>query len=229
MALTPDQVAKFVGPGWAEELTPLFNSTLTRKMVTLLKQERAKHEVFPSNDDVFNAFKATTYSGTRVVIVGQDPYHTPGMAHGLSFSVPEGNSTPPSLRNIFKELEDDVGFSDPAPSTDLTRWADQGVLLLNTALTVRKGEAGSHSDLWRPWTRKVLEIIATRFYPTIFVGWGAHAQGVIEPVLDPFFHGYVQSPHPSPFSARRGFFGSKPFSKINSMLEDMDEKPIDWT
>lgn len=227
MPISEAGVAKFVGPSWAPHLVDLFNTKTTQKIVATLKQERDKYTVFPEQDDIFRAFRECPYDETRVVILGQDPYHTPGKAHGLAFSVPETEDPPPSLRNIFRELEEDLGFVDPSPSPDLTRWARQGVLLLNTALTVREGQAGTHADLWTPFTQSVLQTIIDRFHPTIFVTWGSHARNALPPI-DPFFHTQIQSVHPSPLSAHRGFFGSKPFSKVNAALEDLGLDPIDW-
>lgn len=230
-----DQIAAvtpLVGEEWAAHLHPYFFTSGMRTLMQKVKQDRTRGTVFPSSDDTFRAFRETPYSKTRVVIVGQDPYPTPDHADGLAFSarnLPIGSDVPRSLANIFKELEDDIGFSDPVPNPDLTRWAQQGVLLLNTSLTVRKGEIGSHAGIgWQPFTQRVLQIVSDRFFPTMFVAWGNHAKGIIEPYLHLGFHGYVQSYHPSPLSAHRGFFGSKPFSRINQHLVSLDEKPIQW-
>lgn len=228
MALTTGEVARFVGPSWAPVLTPLFNSDLTRSLVQTLQAERKKYTVFPNNNDVFRAFKECPYDKANVVIVGQDPYHTPKKATGLAFSVPTEESLPPSLQNIFRELEDDLGMETPYNNPDLTRWARQGVLLLNTALTVRQGEPESHSQIWQEWTSRVIQITAEHFHPTIFVGWGRHAQKAIEPHIDVFFHNYIRSAHPSPFSAHRGFYGSKPFSRINEILKELEVPTINW-
>ena len=223
---------KLVGPSWAPLLVDEFNKPYMQRLGNLVGKDRSNGPVYPKASDTFRALWTTPYEDVRVVIVGQDPYHTPGMADGLAFSVrdlPDGQGTPPSLVNIFREVEEDVGFSDPYTNTDLTRWAEQGVLLLNASLSVKKGEANSHSQYgWHRFTSKILELTATRFYPTFYIAWGSFAKGIIESQLDPFFHGYTKSPHPSPLSAHRGFFGSKPFSKANTHLVSLGDKPIDW-
>ncbi|MNW60779.1 Uracil-DNA glycosylase [compost metagenome] len=176
---------------------------------------------------MFEALKRTSYSDTKVVILGQDPYHGAGQAHGLSFSVLPGVRIPPSLRNIYKELSEDLGVI-PAAEGDLTTWAEQGVLLLNTVLTVREGEAGSHQGKgWESFTDAVIQSLNRREKPVIFILWGNHAQKKGE-MIDSERHTLFKSAHPSPLSARRGFLGSRPFTFINHQLEMYGEKPIVW-
>lgn len=229
---TLDRTAQMVGPTWAPLLVDEFNKPYMQKLGNLVGRDRSQGPVFPKVSDTFRALIETPYDKVRVVIVGQDPYHTPGMADGLAFSVrdlPAGQPMPPSLVNILDEVENDVGFTQPVVETDLTRWATQGVLLLNASLSVKKGEANSHATYgWHRFTSRILELTATRFHPTFYMAWGNFARGIIEPHMDPFFHGYVASPHPSPFSAHKGFFGSKPFSKANAHLEGLGLDPVIW-
>lgn len=177
--------------------------------------------------DLFNALHYTPYAKTKAVILGQDPYHGPGQAHGLSFSVKPGVKIPPSLQNMFKELKDDLGY--PPPNNGyLVSWAKQGVLLLNTVLSVRRGEAASHQGAgWELFTNRVIEQLNEREKPIIFVLWGRHAQAKQELITNRHHH-VLAAPHPSPFSANRGFFGSRPFSQINNLLAEQGEEPIDW-
>jgi uracil-DNA glycosylase len=191
-----------------------------------LAEERAHHLVYPKPDEVFAALDLTPYDQTKVVILGQDPYHGPGQAHGLSFSVPPGTPIPPSLANIYKELSTDLGIAAPLDG-DLTRWARQGVLLLNTTLTVRSGQAGSHQGRgWEHFTDRVIELIAERPTPVVFLLWGAAARRKA-PMMSERHH-VIESAHPSPLSARRGFFGSRPFSRTNAFLTTSGQTPIDW-
>lgn len=228
--MTEEQIATIVGESWAKELFEEFHKQYIRDILNFIKEDRKKYEVFPPHKDMFRAFIETPFNKVRVVIVGQDPYHTPGMADGLAFSVRSvPDELPPSLKNIFKEMETDLGFLDPSPNPDLTRLARQGVFLLNTTLTVRKGVANSHSKVgWDIFTSAVLQKIAERFFPTIFVAWGGDAERVINYHLDPMFHTIIKSSHPSPRSCHRGFFGSKPFFRINEALRSMKEPEIDW-
>jgi len=179
--------------------------------------------------DVMNAFYTTAYQHVKVIILGQDPYHGPNQAHGLSFSVKPGIPHPPSLRNMLQELQDDLGCSIPKDGT-LTKWAEQGVMLLNTVLTVRAGQANSHKDQgWEQFTDAVIDKLAAREEPLIFVLWGKPAQRkkqLIRKYDTP--HVILEAPHPSPLSAYRGFFGSKPYSKINQQLVEWGKQPIDW-
>ena len=189
----------------------------------------AQTTVYPPREKLFAAFSAVEPEKVRVVILGQDPYHEPEQAHGLAFSVPAGVKHPPSLRNIFTELESDVGVSRPQ-SGDLTAWAEQGVLLLNTALTVEAGKAGSHKNFgWHEFTDCVVAAISRLPQPVAFVLWGGHAQKKAAMAADsPYPRLVLQAPHPSPLSSYRGFFGSAPFSKINGFLAENGEKPVNW-
>jgi len=189
--------------------------------------ERAAHTVFPPAGRVFAALAATTPDRVRVVIVGQDPYHDDGQAHGLAFSVPAGVPLPPSLRNIFKEMQSDLGGA-PA-SGDLSHWAEQGVLLLNSVLTVRAHAAGSHRGHgWEEFTDAVLRAVNRVSPPCVFILWGADAQKK-RALVDETRHRVIAGPHPSPLSAYRGFFGSRPFSRTNELLHELGVPPIDWT
>ena len=182
---------------------------------------------FPPRELIFNAFHQTRYHDVKVVILGQDPYHNDGQAHGLSFSVPRGVSLPPSLRNIYRELEDDLGAS-PGLDGDLHHWAKQGVLLLNTVLTVEAHQPHSHRKKgWEDFTDAVIQKLVERESPIAFVLWGKPAQKKKDLILIPP-HCIIESAHPSPLSARRGFFGSRPFSKINDWLNEQSQSPIQW-
>ena len=177
--------------------------------------------------DIFNAFHLTPLSQTKVCIIGQDPYHGPGQAHGLAFSVKPGGAIPPSLLNIYKELEADLGCPIPSHGC-LTTWAKQGVLLLNAVLTVRSGEAGSHRNAgWEIFTSRIIEILNVRAEPVIFILWGRDAQNK-KALISNSQHPIIASPHPSPLSAHRGFFGSRPFSRANELLKTQGTDPIDW-
>lgn len=191
----------------------------------LAKEYRNPHyPVYPDMYDIFNALKITDYRKVKAVILGQDPYHGPGQAHGLSFSVKDGIQPPPSLVNIFKEYHDDLGYSIPQ-SGDLTKWAENGVLLLNTVLTVRGGQAASHRGLgWEIFTDRVIEMLNKREKPIVFILWGRFARDKKKLITNPN-HFIIESAHPSPLSAYNGFFGSKPFSKTNYYLAD---DPVDW-
>jgi uracil-DNA glycosylase len=223
-----EKVTQLVGPSWAPHLFPVFQSEEVGAMAGLIAKERREQEVYPESQNVFRAFRECSYEDMKVIIIGQDPYHTPGVANGLAFSYVGPIPYPPSLVNIFKELEDDVGFGDPSPNPDLARWARQGVLLLNTALTVRKGEADSHAPLWKAFMEQALEVIGNKYAPLVWISWGARAKGVAYKYGDPFFHKILWAPHPSPLSAHRGFFGSKPFSQTNEWLDGHGLPVIDW-
>ncbi|MGA1452100.1 MAG: uracil-DNA glycosylase, partial [Ilumatobacteraceae bacterium] len=174
------------------------------------------------------ALHHTSHGATRAVILGQDPYHGPGQAHGLCFSVRRGVARPPSVANIHRELHDDLGVPPPVHG-NLERWAAAGVLLLNTTLTVRGGEAGSHRGRgWERFTDRIIEVLSARAEPLVFVLWGSSARAK-RPMIDTGRHGLVESAHPSPLSAHRGFLGSRPFSKVNALLADRGADPIDWT
>ena len=210
---------------WAEVLDLAPFEDLFRKV------DRAYEEttVFPPREDLFSAFLLTPPEQVRVVILGQDPYHEPGQAHGLAFSVRAGVKLPPSLRNIFTERQTDVGVP-PSESGDLTHWAKQGVLLLNTVLTVEEGRANSHKDYgWQAFTDAVTASLQSLPQPIAFILWGAQAQKkAASAARSPYPRLVVESPHPSPLSSYRGFFGSRPFSRVNDFLEQNGERPIEW-
>lgn len=213
---------------WDIVLQDEFNKAQYNELWRFLRNEYTHHIVYPKMTDILAAFKLTPYQEVKAVILGQDPYHGHGQAHGLSFSVQHGVKLPPSLRNIFKELASDIGVPMPTEGT-LTGWAEQGVLLLNTALTVREGEAASHRGKgWELFTDEVIRKLSMRKEPIVFILWGKHAQEK-SALIDRTRHAIIESPHPSPFSASRGFFGSKPFSKTNDYLREWNEKPIDWS
>lgn len=214
---------------WQDILAEEIAKPYYQELQEFVAQEYATQTIYPPIEEVMTAFSKTAYQDVKVVILGQDPYHGPNQAHGLSFSVKPGIPHPPSLRNILKELQDDVGCPIP-PHGTLTKWAEQGVLLLNTVLTVRAGQANSHQGQgWEQFTDAVIEKLAARQQPIIFVLWGKPAQrkkGLIQKYAHP--HVILEAPHPSPLSAYRGFLGSKPYSKINAQLEAWGEQPIDW-
>lgn len=212
---------------WESLLAPQFEKPYYQKLRQFLKEEYSTHVIYPNTNDIFNALHYTSYADTKVVILGQDPYHGPNQAHGLSFSVQPGVRTPPSLQNMYKELHADLGCDIPNNGY-LVKWAEQGVLLLNAVLTVRQGEANSHKGKgWEHFTDRVIELLNEREKPVIFILWGRHAQAKKKLITNSNHH-IIESVHPSPLSARRGFFGSKPFSKVNNFLSSMGEKGIDW-
>ncbi len=216
-------------PSWLKVLHGEFEKDYMLKLKQFLKEEKeAGHKVYPKGGDIFNAFNKTPFDKLKVVILGQDPYHGAHQAHGLSFSVQKGITPPPSLKNIYKELVTDIpGFVIPKHG-DLTEWAEQGVLLLNASLTVREGNPGSHQKRgWEEFTDTVIKTISEKKEGIVFVLWGAFAQAKAE-LIDQTKHFIIKSPHPSPFSADRGFFGSKPFSKTNAILEKEGKTAIDW-
>lgn len=192
-----------------------------------IASERERHLVHPKIEDVFRAFQTTPLHDTRVLLLGQDPYHGDNQAHGLSFSVPRGTPLPPSLRNIMKERHDDIGLDMPQHG-DLTSWAQQGVLLLNSTLTVRHKEAGSHQGFgWETFTDAVISLLNEQSTRVVFVMWGNSAQSKEHLITTPH-HVVLKAPHPSPLSAHKGFFGSRPFSRINAALTEVGSKAIDW-
>ena len=212
---------------WAEALNEEFNKEYYKKLYYFVKKEYDTQVVYPSCNDIFNAFSYTSLEGVRVVILGQDPYHEPGQAHGLSFSVKPGVAIPPSLSNIYKELHDDLGLKIPNNGY-LEKWAKQGVLMLNTVLTVRAHEANSHKNMgWELFTDAAIRAVNNKKEPVVFLLWGSPAKKKASFVNDSF-HLVLHSAHPSPLSAYRGFFGSKPFSKTNEFLIKNGYKPIDW-
>ena len=198
-----------------------------KDLKSFLLEEKKKHVVYPPGEEIFTAFNTTPFHQTKVVILGQDPYHGPDQAHGLSFSVRKGIRVPPSLKNIFKELETDLGIPISSHG-DLTHWANQGVLLLNTVLTVRYKEANSHKNKgWEQFTDSVIQALNSQKSALIFVLWGRKAQAK-EAMIDESKHVILRSAHPSPFSAYNGFFGSRPFSNINKHLKSNEKEGIDW-
>ncbi len=192
----------------------------------ILSEAYEKERIFPEKKEIFQAFSLTPYEKVSVVILGQDPYHGYGQAEGLAFSVKKGVKIPPSLRNIYKELESDLGIKTPEHGS-LISWAEEGVLLLNTVLTVREGEANSHAQLgWKTFTDEVIKKLGEREEPVVFILWGNQAKEKEKFIGSQ--HKVITSVHPSPLSARRGFFGSKPFSKTNTFLKEMGKEPISW-
>ncbi|MBR7008114.1 MAG: uracil-DNA glycosylase [Ruminococcus sp.] len=216
-----------IGNSWDEILGDEFKKDYYLQLRKFLKREYAHYHVYPDMYDIFNALKFTPYENVKAVIIGQDPYHEPGQAHGLCFSVKKGVPLPPSLQNIYKELHDDVGCTIPQ-SGDLTEWAKQGVLLLNTSLTVREGQANSHSGKgWEILTDEVIRKLNNADRPIAFILWGSNARSKASLITNPL-HRTFQSPHPSPLSAYRGFFGCRHFSKVNSFLSANGIEPINW-
>lgn len=216
-----------LGGGWDEVLAPLFESENYRKIRDFLKDEYSRHTVYPDMYDIYNCFKYTPFQEVKAVILGQDPYHNVGQAHGLCFSVQEGTEPPPSLVNIFKELKADLGCEIPK-SGDLTKWAKEGVLLLNTALTVRAHRANSHKDCgWTWFTDNVIKILSDRRENLVFILWGGNARSK-KPLIDRSKHLVLECAHPSPLSAFNGFFGCRHFSKTNAYLAAHGKTPIDW-
>jgi len=216
-----------IGNSWDDILKAEFHKPYFLELTSKIKNEYAQYPCFPPIGDVFNAFRLTPYEQVKVVLLGQDPYHNPSEAMGLCFSVPSGVPKPPSLENIFTELKNDLGFDAPS-SGDLTKWAKEGVLLLNTIMTVRKNAPLSHQDFgWQTFTDEVIKILNQKQDPLVFVLWGSHAKSK-KPLLTNPNHYIIENVHPSPLSAYRGFFGSKPFSKINHYLKEQNAKPINF-
>jgi len=212
---------------WHELLDNEFKQDYYLRLRKVLITEYRTRTIYPDQFDIFNALHYTPYKNVKVVILGQDPYHGPSQAHGLSFSVKPGIPAPPSLINIFKELNSDLGCYIPNNGY-LKKWADQGVLLLNTSLTVRAGQADSHKNLgWEYFTDKVISLLNQREDPMVFILWGKNAQAKLSIINNPN-HFIIKSVHPSPLSAHRGFFGSRPFSKANNFLVAAGKEPIDW-
>ena len=217
-----------IGNDWDEILAPEFRSEYYLNLREFLKYEYSHYRVYPPMGDIFNAFRYTSYAGTRAVILGQDPYHQPGQAHGLCFSVGAGTPPPPSLKNIFKELESDLGIKAPA-CPELYGWARQGVLLLNTTLTVRESAPQSHKGHgWEVFTDRVISLLSRRQEPVVFILWGGNARAK-RALIDTSRHFIIESAHPSPLSAYNGFFGSRPFSRTNDFLRKIGRQPIDFS
>ncbi len=216
-----------IGNDWDEKLKIIWESEGFKRFYHIVEEEYKTKTIFPPKDHIFEALKLTSYQDTRVVIVGQDPYHGVGEAHGLSFSVQKGVKIPPSLQNIYKELYDDLGIP-PKDNGDLTNWAKNGVLLLNAVLTVIKDTPASHRKLgWERLTDYIIKVLNEKEEPVVFILWGNFAKEKASLITNPK-HLILTSPHPSPFSARYGFFGSKPFSKTNEFLKKNGLKEIDW-
>ena len=216
-----------LGNDWDSILASEFSKEYYLKIREFLKTEYSQRTIFPPMHDIFNALKYTSFSDTKVVILGQDPYHQIGQAHGLSFSVKRGVKTPPSLINIYKELNSDIGMKIPNHG-ELTSWAKQGVLLLNATLTVREGQANSHQNIgWSIFTDQIIKILNTSEKPIAFILWGANARSKKRYITNKN-HLIIESAHPSPLSAYNGFFGSRPFSKANSFLIENGFTPINW-
>lgn len=216
-----------IGNDWDNILKVIENSEGFKKFLEVIDEKYENTVVFPPKNYIFNALKLTPYKNVKVVIVGQDPYHGEGEAHGLSFSVQKGIKVPPSLKNIYKELQDDLGITPP-DNGELTKWAEQGVLLLNAVLTVEKDKPASHRKLgWERLTDYIIKTLNLKEEPVVFILWGNFAKEKKALITNPK-HFIITSPHPSPFSANSGFFGSKPFSKTNDFLEKNNITPINW-
>ncbi len=217
-----------IGNDWDNVLNIIWNSNGFKSFYNKILKEYDIKTIYPPKDYIFNALKLTNYENTKVVIVGQDPYHGENQAHGLSFSVQKGIKLPPSLQNIYKELETDLGIK-PRLDGDLTGWAKQGVLLLNAVLTVEKDKAGSHRNWgWELLTDYIIKVLNKKDSPIVFILWGNFAKEKAKLITNPK-HFIIISPHPSPFSAYSGFFGSNPFSKTNNYLAKNNLTPIDWS
>jgi uracil-DNA glycosylase len=215
--------------GWKNVLKGEFNKDYFAEIVTWLKTEKISNStVYPPGSLIFNAFDQTPFEQLKVVVIGQDPYHGPGQAHGLSFSVPEGVKPPPSLQNMFKELRSDLGIQMPTDYGNLTQWAKQGVLLLNASLTVRANQPNSHARIgWMEFTDAVIKTISAKKSNVVFLLWGRFAQEK-QPLIDETKHYVLKAAHPSPLSADKGFFGCRHFSKTNAILVKHAKDPIDW-
>ena len=212
---------------WKERLNSVFDQLYFHKLISFVKEEYSTNQIYPSGAQIFNAFDHCSFDQTKVVIVGQDPYHGVGQADGLCFSVNDGVRHPPSLQNIFKEIKDDIGNEIPI-SGNLERWASQGILLLNATLTVREKSPGSHQKKgWEEFTDAVLRVVSDQKRNVVFILWGAYAQKKGS-FIDTKKHLILKSPHPSPFSAHNGFFGNKHFSKTNAYLSQKGKEPIKW-
>ena len=216
-----------IGNNWDNLLEEEYKKAYFKELMDFVKNEYKTKTIYPKQNEVFNAFRYTSFDNVKVVILGQDPYHGPNQAEGLSFSVSDEVIKPPSLKNIFKELESDIGIQFPEANS-LKPWAKEGVLLLNAVLTVQEHMPTSHKDKgWETFTDNVIKILNERKEPIVFILWGTYARNKKELITNPQ-HYVIESPHPSPFSARTGFFGSKPFSKTNKFLKSKGIKEINW-
>lgn len=217
-----------LGNDWDEILKDEFEKEYYLKLRSFLKEEYKTQTIYPDMYNIFNALKYTSYADVKVVILGQDPYHEPNQAHGLCFSVQKGVPAPPSLKNIYKEIQSDLGINPPDHG-ELTKWAKQGILLLNTVLTVRKGHANSHKNKgWEIFTDNVIKKVNEKDSPVVFILWGGNAKQKISLITNPI-HKILTSVHPSPLSAYNGFFGCRHFSKTNEFLKEIGKEPIDWS
>ena len=204
-----------------------FEKPYFKQLQAFLEEEYANYDIYPEMNNIFNALNTVKYEDVKVVIIGQDPYHEPNQAHGLAFSVQDGIVVPPSLVNIYKEIEADLGIKCQTHTGNLLRWAKQGVLLLNTSLTVRRAQANSHRGKgWETFTNEVIKLLSQREDPMVFILWGSNAQSFAPQIAKQ--HLVLKAPHPSPLSAYRGFFGCKHFSKTNNFLSSHNKTPIDW-
>lgn len=227
--MTATAISPKIETSWKSALQGEFQQAYFRDLRKFLREEKSTGVgIYPPGPLIFNAFDRCPLDRIKVVVLGQDPYHGPGQAHGLCFSVPEGIPHPPSLVNIFRELHDDLGIDRPQ-SGNLEKWADQGILLLNTSLTVRAGRAGSHQGRgWERFTDSVIRTVDSKTVGTIFLLWGRPAQAKVDSI-DTWKHHVLKAPHPSPLSAHTGFFGCRHFSKTNALLREMGKAPIDWS
>ncbi len=216
-----------LGNDWDSILADEFSKPYYLELREFLKKEYSTRRIYPNMNDIFNALKASSFEKTRVVIIGQDPYHGEGQARGLCFSVKRPVEPPPSLKNMYKELESDIGFKIPDHG-ELTHWAEQGVLMLNAVLTVREGAANSHKGMgWEQFTDRVISELNRKETPVVFLLWGANARKKAEVITNPI-HKKLITVHPSPLSAYNGFFGCRHFSKCNELLTESGQEPIDW-
>lgn len=216
-----------IGNDWDAILADEFQKPYFKELISFLEDEYKNQVIYPEKEDIFNALKYTSFKDTKVVIIGQDPYHGKGQAHGLCFSVKQGVKLPPSLKNIFKELESDVGRT-VTDNGDLTYWAKQGILMLNNVLTVREGQPASHKGKgWEQFTDRIISELNKKESPIVFLLWGAHAEKKARLIDNPLHYRLI-SGHPSPLSAYRGFFGCKHFSKTNEILQNNGFSPIKW-
>jgi len=216
-----------LGNDWDQVLKEEINKEYFQNLLSFIKKEYKEKTIYPKQTEIFKAFRNTSYEDTKVVILGQDPYHGENQAEGLSFSVKVGVNQPPSLKNIFKELHDDLGYSIPE-SGSLVKWSEEGVLLLNTVLTVEKDKAASHKNIgWEEFTDSVIKKLNEKNSPVVFILWGNFARSKKNLITNKI-HYIIESTHPSPYSVNNGFFGSRPFSKTNNFLISKGLKPIDW-
>ncbi len=225
--MAPETVSPSIEESWKKELAPEFSADYFSDLKSFLQEEKRDHTVYPPGKKIFAAYDETPFARVKVVILGQDPYHGPGQANGLCFSVSQGVKHPPSLTNIFKELGNDLQI--PYPKTgDLSKWARQGVLLLNATLTVRKNAPGSHQGKgWERFTNASIKCLSQKRQGLIFMLWGRQAQKKKE-IIDPTRHYILETTHPSPYSANKGFFGCRHFSTANKLLKEQNKEPIDW-